>query len=157
VVRRVGVLTGEEQAADRLILSMQERLARVESRLQGAGDRPRVFFEVRYPNLLGAGRGSIVHDIIQRAGGLNCLEDKKKMVRIGMESLIQRNPAAYVVQQGPMNRNPSQPSERPHFGVLEAVKKGRVLFVEEQIYSRPGPRSVEAVESLAVFLHPDRF
>jgi iron complex transport system substrate-binding protein len=157
VVRRVGVLTGEEGAAARLILSIQDRLSRVESRLRGVEVRPSVFFEVRYPNLLGAGRGSIVHDIIRRAGGMNCVEDKKKMVRIGMESLIQRNPAAYVVQEGPMNRNPSQPSERPHFRVLDAVKRGRVLFVDEQIYSRPGPRSVEAVESLVAFLHPDRF
>ncbi|MEW6668733.1 MAG: ABC transporter substrate-binding protein [Thermodesulfobacteriota bacterium] len=157
VIRRMGVLTGEEQAAGRLIQSMQERLARVESLLQGVKDRPRVFFEVRYPNLLAAGRGSIVHDIIQRAGGVNCLEDRKRMVRIGMESLIQRNPAAYVVQKGPMNRNPSPPWERPHFGVLDAVKKRRVLFVDEQIFSRPGPRSVDAVESLAAFLHPDRF
>jgi iron complex transport system substrate-binding protein len=38
--------------------------------------------------------------------------------------------------------------------VLDAVKQGRVLFVEEQIFSRPGPRSVEAVETLAAFLHP---
>lgn len=157
VIRRVGTLMGEEPSAEKLILSIQERLAGVEFRLQGVTERPGVFFEVRYPNLLGAGRGSIVHDIILRAGGLNCLEDNKKMVRIGMESLIQRNPAAYVVQRGPMNRNPSQPSGRPHFGVLQAVKRGRVLFVDEQIYSRPGPRSAEAVESLAAFLHPDRF
>jgi iron complex transport system substrate-binding protein len=113
-----------------------------------------VFFEVRYPNLLGAGRGSIVNDIIRRAGGLNCLGDGKKMVRIGMESLIQKNPEAYVVQEGPMNRNPSPPADRPHFRVLDAVKQGKVLFVEEQVFSRPGPRSVEAVELLATFLHP---
>jgi iron complex transport system substrate-binding protein len=148
---------GEEPSAVRLILSIQERLAQVEGRLQGIGNRPKVFFEVRYPNLLGAGRGSVVHDIIRRAGGLNCVEDGKKMVRIGMESLIQKNPEAYVVQEGPMNRNPSPPAERPHFRVLDAVRQGRVLFVEEQIFSRPGPRSVEAVETLAAFLHPQRF
>jgi hypothetical protein len=30
-----------------------------------------------------------------------------------------------------------------------------VLVVEESLFSRPGPRSVEAVEMLARFLHPD--
>jgi len=35
------------------------------------------------------------------------------------------------------------------------VEEGQVLFVDEHIFSRPGPRSVEAVEKLAAFLHPD--
>jgi iron complex transport system substrate-binding protein len=56
-----------------------------------------------------------------------------------------------------MNRYPSPPGKRPHFGVLEAVRKGRVLKVDEQVFSRPGPRSVDAVETLAAYLHPERF
>ena len=74
-----------------------------------------------------------------------------------MEALIKRDPEVYIIQKGPMNRNPSLPSERPHFHVLDAVKEGRVLVVDEQAFSRPGPRSIEAVEELARFLHPERF
>jgi iron complex transport system substrate-binding protein len=37
------------------------------------------------------------------------------------------------------------------------VRDGRVLVVDEALFSRPGPRSVDAVEQLARFLHPDRF
>ena len=65
-------------------------------------------------------------------------------------------PEAYIIQQGPMNRNPSDPLSRPHFQVLDAMKKGKILFVDEQAYSRPGPRAVDAVEELAIFLHPNR-
>lgn len=156
VMGRIGVLVDQQAATERLIKSIEARLAALELRLQGVVSRPRVFFEVRYPNLLGAGGGSIVNDIIQRAGGTNCIKGSKKLVRIGMETLIECNPEAYVVQRGPMNQNPSQPSSRPHFGVLEAVKKGRTLMVDEQVFSRPGPRSVEAVEILEAFLHPER-
>jgi iron complex transport system substrate-binding protein len=74
-----------------------------------------------------------------------------------MEALIACNPEAYVIQRGPMNPNPGVPEARPHFGILRAVKEGRVLFVDEQVYSRPGPRSIDAVEELAAFLHPTRF
>jgi iron complex transport system substrate-binding protein len=157
VIRKLGQLTGEPAAAAALERRLEDRLEAVDRRLRGIRHRPRVFFEVRYPNLLGAGETSIVNDIIERSGGTNCLDHPKKMVRIGMESLIRRDPEVYVIQEGPMNRSPSPPAERPHFEVLRAVREGRVLRVDEQVFSRPGPRSVEAVERLAAFLHPERF
>jgi len=157
VIERIGRLTGAPEASAALVSRLKERLQGVASRLSGLDRRPTVFFEVRYPNLLGAGRGSIVNDVIERAGGTNCLESPKKLVRIGMETLIEHQPHVYVIQEGPMNRDPSRPGERPHFKALEAVREGRILRVDEQIFSRPGPRSVEAVETLAEFLHPDRF
>ena len=135
---------------------MQSRLQKIKHDLGNIAVRPKVFFEVRYPNLLGAGRGSIVNDIIKRAGGINCIESHKKMVRIGMEALIKRDPGVYIIQRGPMNKNPSHPSERPHFHVLGAVRDGRMMMVDEQVFSRPGPRSVKAVEQLAAFLHPEK-
>jgi len=157
VIERLGVLTGETAAAQKLVSSLGARLSAVKHRLQEISSRPGVFFEVRYPNLLGAGMGSIVNEVIHRAGGENCIKSTKKLIRIGMETLIKTDPDVYVIQRGPMNKNPSHPLKRPHFHVLRAVKNRRILIVDEQVYSRPGPRSVQAVEQLAAFLHPDRF
>jgi iron complex transport system substrate-binding protein len=157
VIERLGLLTGEPEAASGLIQSLRARLKAVEDRLRSIRRRPKVFFEVRYPNLLGAGRESIVNDVIERSGGMNCLDVHKKLVRIGMEALIESDPDVYVIQEGPMNRSPSSPADRSHFSVLEAVREGRILKVDEQVFSRPGPRSVDAVEALAAFLHPELF
>lgn len=155
VIDRLGILTGEEANAQALVNGQSSRLRQIDLRLAKSKDRPKVFFEVRYPNLLGAGQGSIVNDVILKAGGLNCLPNEKKLVRINIESLIDYNPDVYVVQKGPMNRNPGSPVSRPNFQVLKAVQQGRVFFVDEYIFSRPGPRSVEAVEKLAAYLHPE--
>src|SRR5208337_3390676 len=66
VITRLGELTGTQEAAAALNRAMDEKLQTVARRL--AGRKPvRVFFEVRYQNLLAAGRGSIVNDIITRA------------------------------------------------------------------------------------------
>jgi iron complex transport system substrate-binding protein len=67
------------------------------------------------------------------------------------------DPDVYIVQKGPMNRNPSLPSERTHFDRLKAIREERVLFVDELIFSRPGPRCVDGVELLAAKLYPERF
>jgi iron complex transport system substrate-binding protein len=155
VIHRMGILTGEESGAELLVQELRGRLRQMSLKLIASKRRPKVFFEVRYPNLLGAGQGSIVNDVILKAGGINCLPNEQKLVRINIESLIGYDPEVYVIQTGPMNRSPGNPRYRPNFKVLKAVREGRVFFVDEYIFSRPGPRSVDAVEKLALFLHPE--
>lgn len=152
VLRRLGALLGDARAAEELEASMRARLRDVAASLDPQARRPRVFFEVRYPNLLAAGRASIVDDVIRLAGGENCVDVDKKLVRLGEEALLGLDPDVYLVQEGPMNKNPSAPDERPLFRSLSAVRKNRVLLVDEALFSRPGPRIVQAVEHLAAYL-----
>ncbi|NDV21725.1 ABC transporter substrate-binding protein [Desulfovibrio sp. JC022] len=152
VINRLGVLTGKPGAADKLIESMDTRLSAVLQKYVTSSVLPSVFFEIRYPNLLAAGQGSIVNDIIRRAGGFNCVGNHKKIVRMGEEELMRLNPQNYVYQSGRMNPSPVKPDERNHFKLIEAVRDKRILKVDESVFSRPGPRNVEAVEILADFL-----
>ena len=68
VITRIGILTGEPERARRVTADLQSRLDQVRASFKASESRPSVFFEVRYPNLLGAGRASIVNDIISHAG-----------------------------------------------------------------------------------------
>ncbi len=152
MVRRLGVLTGEPESAAGLIESMNARLNAVSQKYVTSSVMPSVFFEIRYPNLLAAGQGSIVDDIIRHAGGVNCISNHKKIVRMGEEELMRLNPRTYVYQAGRMNPSPVRPDERSHFKLIDAVRNKRILKVDESVFSRPGPRNVEAVEILADFL-----
>jgi iron complex transport system substrate-binding protein len=155
-IQRLGELTGRDRAATELVNALAGQLTAVSRRV--AGRKPvRVFFEVRYLNLLAAGRGSLVNDIITRAGGVNIVASPQKLAAYSLEALIQADPAAYIIQQGPMNRSPDDIYARPYFQELQAVRQRRVLVVEESLFSRPGPRSAAAVEQLARFLHPEAF
>ena len=149
-IERLGILCGNEQKAASVIADMRERLLSIKNAIPPDSPRPKIFFEVRYPNLLGAGAGSMLTDIIAAAGGDNCLMTyPDRMVRLGEEMLLSINPDIYLVQQGPMNKNPLPPQSRPHFRSLKAVKQGLVFFVRESRFSRPGPQSILAVEELA--------
>ncbi len=153
-IRRLGALTGKEEAAAALNLGLEDRLQQVAERLKGR--KPvRVFFEVRYHNLLAAGRGSMVNDIITRAGGVNVVETPQRLAPFNLEALLQAQPDVYLIQQGPMNRSPEDIYSRPYFQELRAVQAKRVLVVDEGLFSHPGPRSAEAVAQLAWFLHPE--
>jgi iron complex transport system substrate-binding protein len=152
VISRLGTITNREQQAAALVAAMEAKLAEVARRVAG---KPRlsVFFEVRYPNLLAAGQDNLVSDIIAKAGGVNALEHPKKLVPYSLEALLQVNPEVYIIQRGPMNKSPEDIFRRPNFQELRAVKNRRVFLVEEDLFSRPGPRSAEAVARLADLLH----
>ncbi len=155
VIRRVGSLTGSEPQAENMVRGMEARLAALEAKLGPSPQRPRVFFEVRSPNMLAAGQTGLVAEIIRRAGGMNCVEDTARFARLSEEEILRLAPEAYLIQRGPMNPAPLPLNKRPRLRALPAAQSGRAWFVDEQKYSRPGPQSIDAVEELAVLLHPE--
>lgn len=152
-IERIGILSGRQKDAGRMVEQIGSRLDSISKKYPQVANRPKIFFEVSYPNLLSAGSLNIVNDIINKAGGENVVKVPKRLVRYSFEALLSDAPDVYIIQQGPMNRTITDLSKRPNFGLLPAVRKDRVLVVEEFLFSRPGPRSVEAVEQLAAYLH----
>jgi iron complex transport system substrate-binding protein len=134
---------------------MEERLAALDARVAKTGERPRVFFEVRSPNMLAAGESGMVAEIIRRAGGTNCVAERGGFARLSEEEIVRLAPEAYLIQRGPMNPAPLPLAGRPRLRTIPAAQSGRAWFVDEQKYSRPGPQSVDAAEELAALLHPE--
>jgi len=151
VTQLLGQLVGREQAATALVNGWKGRLQALRSSSAGKPG-PRIFYEVRYPNLLAAGRGGISSEILALAGGENVVTDSKKLVRFSEEALIAANLDVYLIQQGPMNPAPTPLDERDHYKGLRVVREGRVLVVDEDRFARPGPRALDAAEELAGWL-----
>lgn len=155
VIRRVGILTGSEAQAEAMVRGLEARLAALDARVAQTQARPRVLFEVRSPNMLAAGDAGLVAEIIRRAGGVNCVDERARFARTSEEEIVRLAPQAYVIQRGPMNPAPLPLSSRPRLRTLPAAQSGRAWFVDERKYSRPGPQSVAAAEELAGLLHPE--
>ena len=155
VIRRVGVLTGSTAQAEAMVRGLEARLAVIDARISATTGRPKALFEVRSPNMLAAGQSGLVDEIIRRAGGVNCVADAAKFSRLSEEEVIRLAPEAYLIQRGPMNPAPLPLNERPRLRAIPAAVSGKAWFVDEQKYSRPGPRNVDAVEELAALLHPE--
>ncbi len=155
-IERLGRLAGRPGRAADLAYRIRSRTETVCRRT--AGQRPaRVVYEVRAQPLTVAGTDSLMNEIIRAAGGVNAVTRPKKILMLDMEALLRLDPDVYIVQKGPMNRNPLHPARRPLFRNLRAVREGAVLVVEETRFARPGPRVADAVEELARFLHPALF
>lgn len=151
-IERIAILCGYEEKGQRLVQHIKARLRKCREEYP-FHKQPKVIFEVSYPSLLFAGKRNIVNDIILQAGGKNTVKKDKKFVRYSLEQIIIDDPDVYIIQKGPMNRLSLDVAKRPNFNAIRAVREGHILLVDEFLFSRPGPRSVEAVELLRRYLY----
>lgn len=149
-MERLGSLCGSQTQAASRVRAMRADLEHIRS--QRPPHAPTIFFEVRHPNLLAAGQGSMVTEIIDAAGGRNVVTAPDKLIRLSEEEVVRLDPDIYLIQQGPMNPAPTPLAERSAHAILRCVQTSRVFTVDQQLFSRPGPRSLEAVRQLATIV-----
>lgn len=150
VMEKLGALAGCPEKAAQITDSWKSRLAALKS--QESARKPSVYYEVREPALLAAGRESMVNEIIRAAGGKNVVTLPKKLARYNEEALLVARPDICLVQKGPMNPEPRPLAARPNLKNLPCVQAGRNFIVDEKIFARPGPGSIQAAETLAEIL-----
>lgn len=152
----VGDITGESEAGKRLSREVKARLDGVRAKYEGkpAEKRPKVYYEVYSDPIMTAGPNTLIHHIIEAAGGVNIASDAKEDYPvISPEVVIERNPDVIVYPEfhGTGVLTVEQLQSRPGWTQISALKSGKVHSIDADIMSRPGPRVVEAVEQLAEF------
>ena len=74
-IARIGEITGRAQPSEKLVEKLQKRLDRITS-LTRAKQKPRVFFQLGLEPMITAGRGTLIHEVIERAGGDECCGER---------------------------------------------------------------------------------
>jgi iron complex transport system substrate-binding protein len=157
----LGRLTGHETEAAELAASLKERVAGVESKVADAAETPRVFYELdsTEPNApWTAGPGTFIDTLIQMAGGENVAGDLDgQYLQISLENLVVEDPDVILLGDAAYGVTPESVGQRSGWESLSAVQDGRVHPFDDNLASRPGPRLVEGLETLAKLLHPELF
>jgi iron complex transport system substrate-binding protein len=156
-IRKIGRITGREEAAEALAADMQTRIDAVQERVKDA-PRPKVFWELG-PELFTVGPGSFINDLIVMAGGENVAADADTpWPQLSVEAIVLKDPDVIVLADHNYGQTVEMIKERPGWEDIRAVKEGNIIEVaNDDIVSRPGPRLVEGLEFLAKALHPDLF
>jgi ABC-type Fe3+-hydroxamate transport system substrate-binding protein len=164
-IRAIAAAAGVADRGEALVGTIQHRLEAV---LAAARSRPqrRVLLVVgRQPgtlsDLIAVGPGSFLHDLIAAAGGVNVLGDPTlpEYPHISMETVIRLAPDV-IVDAGDMGdsveehrrRQPATERLWREQVNVKAARTGDVHAVTTDAFVVPGPRVVEAVESLAGWL-----
>jgi iron complex transport system substrate-binding protein len=157
-IRSLGQATGNTDQAEMLAAELEKRLARVRSRFEGlpADKRPRVLFLQALEPLMIAGPKTFVGQMIDLAGGQNLFADLEQAYpRVSEEEIVRRNPSVlFTWERGDSTSRKERLAKRPAWAGIDAVRQGRIITLDEDMISRPGPRLFDGLEQLADLLHP---
>jgi iron complex transport system substrate-binding protein len=152
----VGRLTGTTASAEALTDSMRAEDHDIETRLAGSAPVS-CFFEVYYPPLTTVGPDTFIADLLRRAGCASVSASARTdYPEWSVDDLVREDPAVYLVSSE-SGVDPGAVAGRPGFGAIRAVAEGRVVLIDSDLVSRPGPRIVQGLRALAAALHPDDF
>jgi iron complex transport system substrate-binding protein len=158
-ITEIGSLVRREREASALVARMKASVASVGARTSSipASERKRVFVEIWHSPSLTAGRGSIVDELITAAGAENVAHDVyKPYVAMGTEEIVRRDPQVIVLAYMDEDANIEAVRKRPGWGVISAVKSGRVYSdIDPDTMLRPGPRIVEGLDRLSRRVYPE--
>jgi len=155
----VGDETMHGHAAERLLESIGERLAAIESEIAGTVCRPRVaFLEWLQPIYVG---GHWIPEMIELAGGCDVFgKVRKPSFRISLEDVVAAQPEVMVVAPCGYNAEQARAEYRSvtfprEWQEMPAVRNNQIFYVDANAYfSRPGPRLITGLEILAKLFHP---
>jgi iron complex transport system substrate-binding protein len=156
----VAKLTGKQETADKMIPSLRNRIQAVEDRLKNVETRPVVYVELDGTDPAKpwtTGPGTFQALIIEMAGGRNAGDEmSSEWGQISQEELIVKNPD-FMLVDAVWGTTLEQVTQRPGWQALKAVQNKQVVPMDFNLFSRPTPRLVDAVEMLAKMLHPEVF
>jgi iron complex transport system substrate-binding protein len=155
----VGEQTCRGHAAEALLEQIGGRLARLEDAVAQTTEPPRVvFLEWLQPFYVG---GHWVPEMIELAGGHDVLgRVHTPSFRVTLEEILAAAPDIILVSPCGYSAQQARDEYRsmPHsdeWNALPAVRRGRVCALEANSYfSRPGPRLITGIETLAKVFHP---
>lgn len=157
-ISELGDMLGLEIAAASLNATIDAELELIRRAVAGR-ERPTVFYVVWYAPPTTAGTGTYVNELIEIAGAYNIFEDAPGLwPTVSIEEVLNRQPAIVLLSQTAEIRvDLEQLRAAPGWRELQAVREGRVLQIDANLYNRPGPRVIEAAQQLANLIHPDAF
>ena len=161
-VRAIGRIFNVEDRAERLIAGLKQRTAAVVARTRTARSRPKVLYcgtcHMDGPALV-IGAEGMPAALISLAGGTNMFpEIRDSYVRVGWESVIDRNPDWIIISNPGASREDviRYLTTTPALRSITAVRKRQFIFMTYPERS-PSTRNVDALERLARTIHPELF
>jgi iron complex transport system substrate-binding protein len=157
-IRTVGEITDKEVEAQALTSEMAVGIQAVTDQTEELEQRPKVFYLLwggEGSALWTAGSGTFIHELIEKAGGVNICGNITGYPIISIEEIIARNPEVIITSSWPgvyewaMNETA--------LNATDARQNNRVFVCDDNLAQRPGPRLVEGLEWFAYFIHPEIF
>ena len=155
-ILQIGKITNREKDAGILVEKLQRRLNNITLQIRRK-NKPRVFFQLGLEPVFTAGGGTLINEVIERAGGINIAgNDTARYPVYSAEGIMGASPEIIVF--APMVNDKKFASVKrfwQKFGEIPAVKNNKIYPIDADLINRASPRIFEAIEIMALIFHPD--
>ena len=153
----IGQLVGKTAEATELANQMKQTFADIEAKATGDGSKT-IYFEVsplEY-GLWTSGTGSFMDELATMLGLTNAFSDVVQWGAVSQEQVIERDPD-YIVTIAMFFGEGTPPVDeilgRTGWENMKAIKNGDVFNADSNEVARPGPRLMDAAQSLYEFVY----
>jgi cobalamin transport system substrate-binding protein len=154
----LGDLMGAQARARRVVGGMQARIDKVRTCLSQTSRRPRVFFQIGVSPIVSVGSDTFIHTLITMAGGVNLAAGSAPYPRYSREQVIGLAPDVMVISSMERHTQFEQVrAEWMQWPAIPAVRDHAIYIAPPDLFDRPSPRLVDALEVLARFIHPELY
>ncbi|MBL8204889.1 MAG: cobalamin-binding protein [Blastocatellia bacterium] len=151
-IRKIGEITNTQERAAEIAVSMQQRVAAIRYPLNY--HPPSVLYVLQLEPLITAGQKTFINDLITSAGGLSISGDEKAdYPQFSREAVIARAPEVIIIPASHGAELVNIEAVKQAFGATPAIKNNRIVRINPDLVSRPGPRIVEGLEALRAGIH----
>lgn len=151
----IGTITGHSAEAEDVVKEMNLLLAEARNNSAEAkknSSSPLIYWQVWDDPLMTAGKNSFINDIITLAGGINIFgEENSDYPIISDEAVIAAKPQFIFITKA--SDNYSVTNNKIMFYAMKKDSGASVHYVNDDKFSRPGPRCAEAVQDLTKILY----
>jgi len=155
-IQTLGDVLNHHDPATTLVDELRRRSSAVEAATK-ASPPVRVFYQVSGEPLYTIGRESYLTDLVRRAGGVSVTADVPgAFPRFSDEAALALRPDAVILSTGG-SMGEANATVAASLKNSPAVLNNRVYRINGDLLSRPGPRLVDGLESIARALHPEAF
>lgn len=144
----VGELTGHTSQAQTVVNDMNKKLGKYENLKFNKAKKAEIYYEIWNSPYISAGNKSFINDVIVNAGGENLFGDLSESYPIvSEESIIARNPKVILLPAS-SGLSVESVANRSGWKEISAVKNGKIYIIDDNLFTRPGPRIADCVETL---------
>jgi iron complex transport system substrate-binding protein len=157
IIEMIGHAMGKEKEAEAIVKNMKESFEKIKKEVENKAES-KVYVEVsplEY-GLWSCGQNTFIQELIEIAGAKNIFDDIDGWAAVSEEQVIVRNPDIILTTSSPLTgiEDPvGEISSRENWSQIEAVKNDRIVMLDADMISRPGPRLLDAAEELVKIIY----
>jgi iron complex transport system substrate-binding protein len=157
-IQKIGGILNASQKATTLVTDMRSRIQQVAILVSKTAHQPRVFIQIGISPIVSAGSNTFIDELINRAGGINVAAGPSAYPHFSREQVLALAPDVLIITS--MARSGGYEKAKADWSRLAdmpAVRQKRIHTVDSDLFDRPSPRLLEALEILTRLLHPELF